>query len=202
MTTSSVTSTPNTALATCSTSAWSCPGSNGSTAGPPTSSRSPHSGRCWSTRDRRRRTHGTRRRQTCGTRARRASLERQGGSSQQLSQSHNDVGVDAVVRRPAVDVDLHGPVACRALLLLSCGLVAFLVLFIDGYGYHRYELYFIAIGGHPAWGYVDQPPLIPMLAHAMDTAFGHSLVMLRLPAALAAGGVALTTGLIARELRG
>ncbi len=53
------------------------------------------------------------------------------------------------------------------------------------YGYFRNELYFIVCGRHPAFGYVDQPPLIPLLAAATQ-AFGHSLWLLRLPAVLSA----------------
>jgi hypothetical protein len=53
------------------------------------------------------------------------------------------------------------------------------------YGYFRNELYFIDCGSHPAFGYVDQPPLIPLLAAATQ-AFGHSLWLLRLPAVVAA----------------
>ena len=63
-------------------------------------------------------------------------------------------------------------------------------------------LYFIAIGRHPAFGYTDEPPLIPLLAHGMDSAFGHSLVWLRVPPALAGAGVVLVTGLITREFGG
>ncbi|MFY9738662.1 MAG: glycosyltransferase family 39 protein [Candidatus Cybelea sp.] len=69
------------------------------------------------------------------------------------------------------------------------------------YGFFRDELYFIICGFHPAWGYVDQPPLVPLLA-AGSQLFGHSLVLLRaLPAAFAAGGVYVTCLLVA-ELGG
>jgi hypothetical protein len=69
------------------------------------------------------------------------------------------------------------------------------------YGFFRDELYFIICGFHPAWGYVDQPPLVPLLA-AGSQLFGHSLVLLRaIPAAFAAGGVYVTC-LLAAELGG
>jgi len=70
------------------------------------------------------------------------------------------------------------------------------------YGYHRDELYFIAAGAHPAWGYPDQPLLSPLLARAMDLLAPGSLLVLRAPAILACGITTVTTGLLAREAGG
>jgi len=69
------------------------------------------------------------------------------------------------------------------------------------YGFFRDELYFIICGFHPAWGYVDQPPVVPLLA-AGSQLFGHSLFLLRaVPAIFGAAG-AYVTCLLAVELGG
>ncbi|MGA8533994.1 MAG: glycosyltransferase family 39 protein [Candidatus Tumulicola sp.] len=69
------------------------------------------------------------------------------------------------------------------------------------YGFFRDELYFIICGFHPAWGYVDQPPIVPLLA-AGSQLFGHSLFLLRaLPALFAAAGMYVTC-LLVLELGG
>ena len=94
------------------------------------------------------------------------------------------------------------PIAWRSLVALCVAFAAVLMATSGWYGYHRDELYFIAIGGHPAFGYVDQPPLVPLLAHALDATSGHSLVWLRVPSALAGALVVLVTGLIAHEFGG
>jgi len=54
------------------------------------------------------------------------------------------------------------------------------------YGFFRDELYFIVCGRHPAFGYVDQPSLTPLLG-ALSQIFGISLFALRaIPAICAA----------------
>jgi len=69
------------------------------------------------------------------------------------------------------------------------------------YGFFRDELYFIICGRHPDWGYVDQPPVVPLLA-AGTQLFGHSLFLLRaVPALFAAAGV-FTTCLLVTEFGG
>ena len=71
-----------------------------------------------------------------------------------------------------------------------------------GYGYFRDELYFIVCGSRPAWGYVDQPPLVPLLAWTMHRLFPDSLVMLRLLPALAHAATVALAGETARRLGG
>jgi hypothetical protein len=69
------------------------------------------------------------------------------------------------------------------------------------YGFFRDELYFIVCGRHPAWGYVDQPPLVPLLA-AGSQLFGHSLVLLRAVPAFFAGASVYVSCRLAAELGG
>jgi hypothetical protein len=90
-------------------------------------------------------------------------------------------------------------VALAPLVSVAVAVTALLLAFAGRYGYHRDELYFLRAGREPAFGYVDQPPLTPLLAAAMDVLAPGSLVALRLPSALAAGLVVLLTGLLARE---
>lgn len=92
------------------------------------------------------------------------------------------------------------PPLARAPVLSALGTLA-LVLTVasNGYGFHRDELYFRML--HPAWGYVDQPPLTPLLVRAF-TSLVDEPWMLRIPATLAAVGGVLLLVLITREVGG
>lgn len=72
----------------------------------------------------------------------------------------------------------------------------------SGYGIFRDELYFIVCGLHLDWGYVDQPPLIPLIAGVMYRLFGDSVVMQRLVPALAHAATVALTAETARRLGG
>src|ERR1700681_526953 len=75
-------------------------------------------------------------------------------------------------------------------------------LFNGGYGYFRDELYYAACGQHLAWGYVDQAPLIAVIARLSRMLFGDSLRAIRFFPALSSGAKILLTGWIVRELGG
>ena len=83
---------------------------------------------------------------------------------------------------------------------LVAGAVALVLLAsAPRYGYHRDELYFLLAGRHLDWGYVDQGPLVPALARLADTLAPGSLLALRTPSALLAGGAVLLVAAIARQ---
>ena len=89
-------------------------------------------------------------------------------------------------------------------VLSIAGLLALVHLAMSPFGgYWIDEVYMLAAGKyHLDWGYVDQPPLGPLLAAAMDWIAPGSLVALRLPAVLATAGGVVVAALLARELGG
>lgn len=70
------------------------------------------------------------------------------------------------------------------------------------YGWHRDEFYYLASSKHLALGYVDYPPVTPLLAAFDQLIFSRSLPGLRLLAVLAGAAVMVIAALIARELGG
>ena len=68
------------------------------------------------------------------------------------------------------------------------------------YGYARDELYFLAAGHHLAFGYVDQPPLTPLLARFAAAAAGNTLAGLRVLPALGLVVLVVATAAMSRQL--
>ncbi len=89
-------------------------------------------------------------------------------------------------------------------ILLYLSLLTVLIHFLanGGYGYFRDELYYMACGRHLAWGYVDQPPFVALMAVVTRHLLGSSLFALRFFPALCGGLLVLLTGLMAREMGG
>jgi hypothetical protein len=89
-------------------------------------------------------------------------------------------------------------------IVLYLALLTILTHFLanGGYGYFRDELYYMACGEHLAWGYVDQPPFVALMAVVTRHLLGSSLFALRFFPAICGGLLVLLTGLIARDLGG
>lgn len=68
--------------------------------------------------------------------------------------------------------------------------------------FHRDELLYIAMGNHLAWGYLENPPMIGVLAALTRLLFGDSLWALHFFPALSGAAVVILIGLMAHELGG
>jgi hypothetical protein len=78
----------------------------------------------------------------------------------------------------------------------------FHIYFNNRYGYFRDEFDYMSCGDHLAWGYVDQPPLIPFLIHICRAVLGDSLRSIRFIPAVASSLLIVQAAAIARELGG
>ncbi|MEU7838828.1 glycosyltransferase family 39 protein [Nonomuraea sp. NPDC049129] len=86
---------------------------------------------------------------------------------------------------------------------LVAGLMVAGLLSLSGaYGFHGDEMYFAVAGRHPAFGYVDQPPLTPLLSAASVAILGASPTAVRILPALEMASVVMIVGFIARDLGG
>src|SRR5262244_1185306 len=68
------------------------------------------------------------------------------------------------------------------------------------YGYVRDELYFLSAGHHLAFGFVDQPPLTPLLARLGEIVGQGTLAGLRVLPALALAALVVATATMSRML--
>src|SRR5689334_7297924 len=69
-------------------------------------------------------------------------------------------------------------------------------------GFHTDELYYLDSGRHPAFGYVDFPPIVPLLARLETGLLGVSPWNLRLLPTLLGGVMIALSGLYVRKLGG
>ena len=84
----------------------------------------------------------------------------------------------------------------------AAGILLFHLAFLPGYGVFRDELYYMACGRRPGWGYVDHPPLVGWVAWLVAQVTGESHLALRVVAALAMATTVWLAGRIARALGG
>src|SRR5215510_6717442 len=87
-------------------------------------------------------------------------------------------------------------------LYIAAAKLAFHLVTAGRYGIFRDELYYLACAEHLDWGYVDQPPLIALIAWLARHLFGESLLGLRLLPALAGASLVVLTGKITQEFGG
>jgi 4-amino-4-deoxy-L-arabinose transferase-like glycosyltransferase len=100
----------------------------------------------------------------------------------------------------AVRGRVRAPFALGPVVLIAASVTVVLLVVSGRYGYHRDELYFLAAGHHLAWGYPDQPALVPFLARVLSDLAPGSVAALQIPSALVAGALVVLTGAIAAEL--
>ena len=82
------------------------------------------------------------------------------------------------------------------------GIVALHLATNNTLGFHTDELYYLESGNHPAFGYVDFPPIVPLLARLETGLLGVSPWTLRLLPSLLGGFLVALSGAYVRRLRG
>jgi 4-amino-4-deoxy-L-arabinose transferase-like glycosyltransferase len=89
-------------------------------------------------------------------------------------------------------------------LLTAISAIPFIahVLTNGNYGMFRDEFYYLACAYHPAWGYVDHPPLAMIILNIWTRFFGDSVWSIRFLPALAGAAVVFLTGALAHALGG
>jgi dolichyl-phosphate-mannose-protein mannosyltransferase len=84
----------------------------------------------------------------------------------------------------------------------AAGIIALHLSTNSTLGFHTDELYYLTCGQHPAFGYVDFPPLVPLIARVETGLLGVSPWALRLLPSLLGGLLVALSGLYVRRLGG
>jgi hypothetical protein len=102
------------------------------------------------------------------------------------------------VRTPS---GISSSVLFPVLIIAAVTLLVHLAL-SNRFGFHRDELYYLASARHLAFGYVDNPPIVPLIARLVAVVTGEALWPLRVIAGASHVATVVIAGLIARELGG
>jgi 4-amino-4-deoxy-L-arabinose transferase-like glycosyltransferase len=97
------------------------------------------------------------------------------------------------------------PIKLPAVLVFggaAAGIVALHLATNSTLGFHTDELYYLTCGQHPALGYVDFPPIVPLLARLETGLLGVSPWTLRVLPSLLGGVLVVLSGLFVRRLGG
>ena len=94
------------------------------------------------------------------------------------------------------------PPLSRPIWFIASAVVVLLLATAGRYGIFRDEYYYLMCADHPAWGYVDHPPLAMVFLSLWKAICGQSALALRVPPALLAGLSTLGAAALAREMRG
>ena len=91
----------------------------------------------------------------------------------------------------------------ESLIILSFALANVLFhLLLPEYGYHRDEMYYVAIADGFSFANLDMPPVSPLYLKLFLVLFGHSLKVVHLAASVCGALVIVFASLIAKELGG
>ena len=120
-----------------------------------------------------------------------------------VSKSSKAIAMPAASSLSAGITTLYRRADLAPAVLIIAG-ISFLAHILVGanYGYFRDELYVMAMSQHPAFGYVDVPPLVPWITLIPRLLTGNALWAIHVISALVCAGTIILTGLMARLLGG
>lgn len=110
----------------------------------------------------------------------------------------------SAVTQPAVEPEQRSWLAhgMAVVLIIALAKVLLHFFFNNRYGYFRDEFDYMSCGDHLAWGFVDQPPLLPFLVRISRFLIGDSLRAIRFLPAVASSVTVILTAVLARRLGG